>query len=75
MGRFPGRLPERQRDDALSGLGAQRLDARLRALRNQRPFKLRDRAEDLEGKHALGRRSIDGVAQRAKTARSPPGAR
>ena len=28
MGRFSGRFPERQRDDALSRLGAQRLDAR-----------------------------------------------
>ena len=28
MGRFPGRFPERQRDDALGRLGAQRLDAR-----------------------------------------------
>ena len=43
-----------------------RLDAGLRALGNQRAFELRDRAEDLEGKHALGRRSVDGVAQRAK---------
>src|SRR5208283_6220304 len=43
-----------------------RLDAGLCALGNQRAFELRDRAEDLEGKHALGRRSVDGVAQRAK---------
>ena len=43
-----------------------RLDARLRALGNQRPFELRDRAKDLERKHALGRRGVDGVAQRAK---------
>ena len=28
MGRFPGRFPERQRDDALGRLGAQGLDAR-----------------------------------------------
>jgi hypothetical protein len=28
MGRFPRRFFERQRDDALSRLGAQRLDAR-----------------------------------------------
>ena len=28
MGRFPGRLRERQRDDALGRLDAQRLDAR-----------------------------------------------
>src|SRR5208337_4074411 len=41
-------------------------DARLGALGNQRPFELRDRAKDLERKHALGRPSVDGVAQRAK---------
>ena len=40
--------------------GPRRLDARLRALGNQRPFELRDRAKDLERKHALGRRSVDG---------------
>src|SRR5208283_516230 len=32
----------------------------------KRAFELRDRAEDLERKHALGRRSVDGVAQRTK---------
>src|SRR5208282_1859489 len=46
--------------------GPRRLDACLRALGNQRPFELRDRAKDLERKHALWRRSVDGVAQRAK---------
>ena len=47
-------------------LALRRLDAGLRALGNQRAFELRDRAEDLKGKHALGCRSVDGVAQRSK---------
>src|SRR5208337_22082 len=46
--------------------GPRRLDARLCALRNQRPFELRDRAKDLDRKHALGCRSVDGVPQGAK---------
>ncbi len=42
------------------------LDAGLGALGNERPFELRDRAEDLQGKHTLRRRSVDGITQRAK---------
>ena len=38
MGRFPGRLPERQRDDAFSRLGAQRLDARGTRLVVEQPI-------------------------------------
>ena len=50
--RISGKLPARPR----------RLDARFRALGNQRPLKLSHRAQDLERKHALGRRGVDGVA-------------
>ena len=43
-----------------------RLDAGLRAFGDVHLLELRDRAEDLQGKHALGRRGVDGVAQRTK---------
>ena len=52
--RIAGKLAARSR----------RSDPRLGALRDQGPLELRDGPQHLQGKHALRRRGINGVAQR-----------